>query len=106
MTCILGDEEIEGDIAPGMFWSLSGPAQAHRVCALREVIGGIGHLIAHEYWCTQRHDPDAGLTYHQSAVLVDCYVRAVGYAHSAEVSAPASLEGSQPAPPPSASAPC
>jgi hypothetical protein len=42
----------------------------HRECSLREVTGGIGHLIAHEYWCQQRHDPDAGLTHHQSSLLV------------------------------------
>ena len=51
---------------------------AHRECLLRSVVGGIGHLIAHEYWCVQRSDPDAGLTYRQSAKLVDAYVCAVG----------------------------
>lgn len=43
---------------------------AHRTCMLRNVLGGIGHQIAHDYWCLQRDDPDAGLTYHQSAQLV------------------------------------
>jgi hypothetical protein len=41
-------------------------------------MGGIGHLIAHAYWCFERGDPDAGLTYRQSALLVDTYVTAVG----------------------------
>lgn len=53
--------------------------QAHRECLLREVMGGIGHLIAHDHWCTEKQDPDAGLTYRQSAKLVDAYVSAVGY---------------------------
>jgi hypothetical protein len=42
----------------------------HRECMLREVLGGIGHHIAHEYWCKQRHDPDAGFTYRESAQMV------------------------------------
>ena len=50
----------------------------HRECSLRNVMGGIGHLIAHDYWCTERHDPDAGLTYRQSALLVDEFVAVVG----------------------------
>lgn len=50
----------------------------HRTCQLREVTGGIGHLIAHEYWCLQKHDPDAGLTMRQSGLLVDAYVSIVG----------------------------
>jgi hypothetical protein len=50
----------------------------HRECFLRESMGGIGHLIAHAYWCFERGDPDAGLTYRQSALLVDTYVTAVG----------------------------
>lgn len=51
---------------------------AHRECLLREVTGGIGHLIAHDYWCNVRADPDAGLTRRQSALLVDLYVALVG----------------------------
>jgi hypothetical protein len=50
----------------------------HRECGLRSVMGGIGHLIAHEYWCSQRGDPDAGLTYRQSALLCDAFVNIVG----------------------------
>lgn len=55
-----------------------GQLQAHRACLLRDVLGGIGHLIAHEYWCLQHNDPDAGLTYRQSARLVDAYSEIVG----------------------------
>lgn len=51
---------------------------AHRECMLREVAGGIGHHIAHEYWCLGKHDPDAGLTRRQSSLLVDLYIHLVG----------------------------
>lgn len=54
------------------------PLIAHRQCLLRSTVGGIGHLIGHDYWCTERHDPDAGLTYRQSAILVAVYVAVVG----------------------------
>jgi hypothetical protein len=51
----------------------------HRECSLREVTGGIGHLIAHEYWCgAPRHDPDAGLTRRQSSLLVARWFEVVG----------------------------
>ena len=63
----MGDETSAEDTTP-----------AHRACVLRSVMGGIGHLIAHDYWCTQYHDPDAGLTYRQSALLVDEFVHLVG----------------------------
>jgi hypothetical protein len=49
----------------------------HRECSLREVTGGIGHLIAHEYWC-RKGDPDAGLTRHQSSLLVLRWFEVVG----------------------------
>ena len=50
----------------------------HRECSLRSVMGGIGHLIAHEHWCTQRRDPDAGLTYRQSALMVAALTEILG----------------------------
>jgi hypothetical protein len=59
----------------------------HRVCSLRSSVGGIGHLIAHEYWCVQKHDPDAGLTFRQSALLVDEFVTIVGVDESVRRSA-------------------
>lgn len=46
----------------------------HRECALRSVIGGIGHLRDHALWCITRHDPDGGLSYRQSALEVDQWV--------------------------------
>ena len=56
----------------------------HRECGLREVVGGIGHLIAHDYWCLQRHDPNAGLTYRQSAMMVEALVTIVGIEEAVE----------------------
>ena len=75
MNCELCDEhltELEraNNQAPNM--------QAHRECILRSVAGGIGHQIAHEWWCEQKGDPDAGLTRRQSALLVDAYIRIMG----------------------------
>jgi hypothetical protein len=43
----------------------------HRACALRNVLGGIGHLLDHDHFCTVLGDPDAGLDYRTSALLVD-----------------------------------
>lgn len=78
--CPLCDEPVVpgGDISPSSLHTKDGPQTTHRSCMLREVIGGIGHLIAHDYWCLQRHDPDAGLTDRQSALLVDAFVTIVG----------------------------
>lgn len=72
MICVLCNEVMDGEASA----SLAQPM--HRACGLRSTIGGIGHLIAHDYWCTERSDPDAGLTYRQSALLVDAFVQLVG----------------------------
>jgi hypothetical protein len=42
----------------------------HKECALRAVVGGIGHLRDHAYWCLQEHDPDAAMSYRQSSLAV------------------------------------
>lgn len=43
----------------------------HRECSLREVMGGIGHLVDHDKYCAPEGlGPDAGLTRRQSALLV------------------------------------
>jgi len=68
IDCLFCDEPVTGDGVP--VHTLEGPRTNHRECALREVLGGIGHQIAHEYWCTEMHDPDAGFTRHQSALMV------------------------------------
>lgn len=49
---------------------------AHRECLLRTVMGGIGHLEDHAYWCGQMHDPDGGRSFRQSALEVDDWVAA------------------------------
>jgi hypothetical protein len=82
--CPLCDEPVGEYEAWMPMGTPDGPGVAHRECSLREVIGGIGHLIAHEYWCTQRHDPDAGLTYRQSARLTLAYVETMGVEAAAE----------------------
>jgi hypothetical protein len=62
------DEDMETIGTP------EGPRLAHRVCLLRNVMGGIGHLTDHEHWCSEMHDPDMGLSYYESALLVDEWV--------------------------------
>jgi hypothetical protein len=42
----------------------------HTACMLREVVGGIGHLLDHYRYCIQMGDPDAGLGYRRSALCV------------------------------------
>lgn len=51
---------------------------AHRECLLRAVLGGIGHIENHSYWCHEMHDPDGGRTYRQSALEVDAWVHTHG----------------------------
>lgn len=50
----------------------------HTECSLRSALGGIGHLRDHAFWCLQMHDPDAGLSYRDSALLVDQWVEEHG----------------------------
>lgn len=71
-TCALCDEPMDGEPSASRIQPM------HRACTLRSSIGGIGHVIAHQYWCLNRHDPDAGLTFRQSALLVDEFVALVG----------------------------
>ena len=75
MACVLCHDEIkESDQGSFMgttdltFAFTFGPV--HRECSLRGVLGGIGHHLDHAYWCGEMHDPDAGFTYRQSALLV------------------------------------
>lgn len=79
MDCVLCEE----DMGSARSSNANSMAPMHRECSLREVLGGIGHLVAHEYWCTQRHDPDAGLTYRQSALIVDAWVHVMGVEEAA-----------------------
>ena len=74
-TCVLCDEPIGHYDA----WvPLNAQQLAHHECSLREVMGGIGHHLGHDYWCAQQRDTDAGLTYRQSAVLVKVLVELLG----------------------------
>ena len=78
-VCPLCDEPVWGDAANAPLYTEDGARTVHWQCMLRQVVGGIGHLVAHEHWCgAPRHDPDAGLTYRQSALLTAAWVRIVG----------------------------
>jgi hypothetical protein len=57
-----------------------GQTLAHRECLLRSVMGGIGHLTDHWHWCVAMHDPDGGMSYRQSAIAVDHWIRMHGSA--------------------------
>jgi hypothetical protein len=81
--CLFCSGAIDGDAAPGQIYTEEGVRHSHWQCSLREVIGGIGHLVAHPYWCTQMHDPDAGLTYRQSSLLVAAWIEVMGVEEAA-----------------------
>jgi hypothetical protein len=51
---------------------------AHDECLLRSVMGGIGHLTDHEFWCRTIGDPDASLTYRASALAVAAWIEEHG----------------------------
>jgi hypothetical protein len=70
-TCMFCNEPEEGDQANII------NNYAHRECALRSAVGGIGHLLDHAHFC---HDkgPDAGLDYRTSALLVDVWIHRKG----------------------------
>ena len=76
--CPLCDEPVHGEAAAQPLYTEDGPRAVHWQCMLRSVLGGIGHLVAHDWWCVQQHDPDAGLTYRQSSLLAAAWVRTVG----------------------------
>ena len=68
MDCQLCNEPVEDNNRA------EGSLVAHRTCLLRCVLGGIGHLQDHNYWCSQRHDPDGGMTYYESGLACDEWV--------------------------------
>lgn len=73
VKCLFCDEQVtDTDVrANSRFFDEYGNKRlAHQECALRIVLGGIGHLANHEHWCRTEHDPDAGLSYRESARLV------------------------------------
>lgn len=83
VPCHLCDLLIEEDDRGSFIYALSTTAPparlpVHRECSLRSVVGGIGHLMNHPLWCTCRHDPDAEMSYRESALAVWEYVRVHG----------------------------
>jgi hypothetical protein len=75
--CVMCEEPIQ-DGDRGTFIGVIAPVTnghpaygpVHRECSLRAVLGGIGHLENHHYWCKERRDPDGGRSYRVSALLV------------------------------------
>jgi hypothetical protein len=54
----------------------AGVRRDHFECGLRFAVGGIGHLTDHDFWCGVIGDPDAGLSYRESALQVRAWVDA------------------------------
>jgi len=71
--CLLCDEPMEVDQR-----SASDVVAIHRECALRNVTGGIGHLLSHRTFCMGDKGPDAGMDYRTSALMVALYIKRVG----------------------------
>jgi hypothetical protein len=86
INCILCGEPMDGEESASVLQPM------HRICALRNVIGGIGHLLDHDHFCTGKRDPDAGLDYRTSALLVEVWIQRKGV--EAAVSTPATPPGS------------
>jgi hypothetical protein len=57
----------------------------HRECSLRNVLGGIGHLLDHSHFCRGELGPDAGLDYRTSSLMVDIWMARVSSKRSAEI---------------------
>lgn len=70
--CVYCGEPLLPDdpLANGVVGTAEGPRRGHIECALRMVMGGWGHHVDHQLWCVERHDPDGGLTYRESAKKV------------------------------------
>lgn len=62
-ACILCEEQVTWEEAA--FYASSTPM--HPECGNRAALGGIGHLTDHQRWCVEAGDPDAGLSYRESA---------------------------------------
>jgi hypothetical protein len=73
--CPLCDEEVA---VPEAAETVVDGRLTHRSCMLRLVLGGIGHLEDHVYWCRVRHDPDGGRTFRQSGIEVAAWVEEHG----------------------------
>ena len=80
MSCPLCREDVPFDErAEHYIYNEQGvAAYPHWYCALREVLGGIGHFTDCAHWCKTMHDPDAGLSRRESARRVGNLVRQWG----------------------------
>jgi hypothetical protein len=80
-ACLMCEMPVEKgeERAEGRWMDEKGASRiVHRECALRAVIGGIGHLTNHEIWCNKVGDPDGGVGYRASAIMVDQWIREHG----------------------------
>lgn len=72
--CVHCDEPVQaGQQGSFVYVALEGldvQRPAHKECSLRVVLGGIGHLENHPYWCNLVGDPDGGRSTRQSALEV------------------------------------
>ena len=62
--CSLCAEPMGGEL------SSSAIQQIHHACSYRSVAGGIGHHLDHAHFCITKRDPDAGVSFRTSALLV------------------------------------
>jgi hypothetical protein len=76
--CAMCNESVVVDPSSTVIQTDEGPRKMHRVCGLREVVGGIGHLLDHDHFCRNMGSPDAGLDYFTSALMVDVWVQRKG----------------------------
>lgn len=86
--CLQCDEAIEEQHQGSYMYDVGGGlAPVHRECALRAVLGGIAHM---RRTCSCyaapgfADDPDAGLSYRESALLVWAYVQEHGTGYPSE----------------------
>jgi hypothetical protein len=59
----------------------------HRECSLRNVMGGIGHLVDHARYCHGELGTDAGLSLRASSLLVWEFLHDTGFFRGAEPTA-------------------
>lgn len=76
--CVHCSEAIEADQQGSFTYTPGGPLPVHKECSLRSVVGGIGHIEDHAYWCVTMGDPDGGRTLRQSALEVWAWVQKHG----------------------------
>lgn len=83
MICAHCSEQIRADEERADIITLD----VHRECALRSVMGGIGHLLDHAHFCQGELGPDAGLDYRTSALLVDVWIHRKGVEEAVKINA-------------------